>query len=365
MRKFEGYFKDIVKKKKRGLFASLIRSILLPLSYIYRYIIKCRNELYDRGLMRRYVPPIPLVISIGNIVVGGTGKTPITLLIAKSFYERYLIAILSRGYRSKAENLDNPVILCAGEGPIFPVSYCGDEPYLFAQRLPKALVIVGRDRKKSSLLAAKHGVQVVLLDDALQHRHLARDFDVIVVDAKDPFGHGYLLPRGFLREEVTALKRANLIVLNHVNDSLKIEEIKSKIRAHSAAPIVSTCEYVTAIRDLKGETVQFSDEKKVGMFCSIAQPDHFRYTLEQEGFTVIQEYCLPDHAEIHEKHLEQFAQACLKKGAHWLICTEKDRVKLHEFLVLSLPVIWVQIEIQIIDGKEEWNQFLSQAETFI
>ena len=147
--RLELYFKDIVCGRKRGLLPFLIKALLLPISWIYGWVVQCRNRLYEKGWMRRYVPPVPLVISVGNIVAGGTGKTPVTLMLAGALYEKFTIAILSRGYRSKAEKLDLPVLLCEGEGPTYPASYCGDEPYLYAQRLPKAIVIVGGNRKKS------------------------------------------------------------------------------------------------------------------------------------------------------------------------------------------------------------------------
>jgi tetraacyldisaccharide 4'-kinase len=312
--------------------------------------------------MRRYVPPVPLVISVGNIVAGGTGKTPVTLLLAGALYERFTIAILSRGYRSKAEKLDTPILLCEGQGPTLPASYCGDEPYLFAQRLPKAIVIVGGNRKKASFLAAKAGAQAILLDDGMQHRRLARDFDVVVVDVDDPFGQGYFLPRGFLREDIRSLSRANLIVLNHIQDAEQFASVKLRLHPYSQAPVVGTKGYVIAIRDLKGQEVTIPEDRNIGMFCAIAHPEYFRRTLEQEGFQVISEYILADHETFREKDLEQFAQASLKKGAKWLICTEKDRVKLQDQLNLALPVLWIQLELQIVAGQEEWQNFLQRAQ---
>lgn len=365
LKNIERYLIEILRERKLGFIPSLIKFLLLPLSLVYRFVVKTRNALYDLGFMRRYIPPVPLVISIGNIVVGGTGKTPLTLLIANAFYDTRRIAILSRGYRSKVEKLDSPVTLCEGDGPIFPASYCGDEPYLFAQRLPKAMVIVGRDRKKASLTASRAGVQVILLDDALQHRSLGRDFDVIIVDVKDPFGSGNFLPRGFLREDVTALSRANLIVLNHVKDFDEAQKVKNKIKAYSDAPIVSMNSSILAIRDLKGIQIPMPDHRRVGMFCAIARPEYFRQTLENHGFEVVAEYFLPDHLEIREKKLEQFAQTSLKNGAQWLICTEKDRVKLHDHTSLSLPVLWLQMELQVVEGIEDWNHFLNLAQSKI
>jgi tetraacyldisaccharide 4'-kinase len=135
-----------------------------------------------------------------------------------------------------------------------------------------------------------------------------------------------------------------------------------QLKPYSSAPIVGTKGYVIAIRDLKGQEMGTLKEQSVGMFCAIAHPENFRHTLEQEGLQVVNEYILADHDSVKEKNLEQFAQASLKKGAKWLICTEKDRVKLRDQLTLALPIIWVQLELRVVAGQEEWQNFLHQAE---
>lgn len=364
LKKLELYLKDIVRGRRRGILALFIKAILLPLSWLYGLGVHFRNFLYEKGWMRHYVPPVSLVISVGNIVAGGTGKTPVTLLLAGAFYERFTVAILSRGYRSKVERLDTPILLCEGQGPTFPASYCGDEPYLFAQRLPKAIVIVGGNRRKASFLAAKAGAQAIFLDDGMQHRRVARDFDVVVVDVGDPFGQGYFLPRGFLRDDICSLARANLIILNHIQDPEQFASVKMQLKPYSSAPVIGTKGHVIAIRDLKGQEM-VTPAKKVAMFCAIANPEYFRRTLEQEGFQVVNEYVLADHDTIRNKELEQFAQISLKKGADYLICTEKDRVKLSDQLDVALPILWVQLELRVVAGQEEWQGFLKQAESRI
>lgn len=363
MRKLELYLKNVIYGRKRGLIPFLFKALTLPLSWLYGFGVRIRNKLYEKGWMRRYVPPVPLVISIGNIVAGGTGKTPITLLLANEFYERFTVAILSRGYRSHVEKLNTPILLCEGNGPIFPASYCGDEPYLYAQRLPKAIVIVGGNRKKASFLAAKAGVQAIFLDDAMQHRSVVRDFEVVVVDSDDPFGQGYYLPRGLLRDDIHSLGRANLIILNHVQSLEQFEKVKKKLLHYSSAPMVGTKGYMAVLRDFNGKEIAIPEEKKVGLFCSIAHPEYFRRTLEEEGFQVVKEFILADHDEIPFGKLDQFANTCLKLGINWLICTEKDRVKLKDKLSVGLPILWVQLELKIVAGQEEWKNFLKLAET--
>lgn len=363
--KFELYAKDIIYGRKKGVIPFLFKCLLLPISWIFRSIVLFKNSLYDKGWMRRYIPPVPLVISIGNIVAGGTGKTPVTLLLAKTFYGRHSIAILSRGYRSKVENLDSPIILCEGNGPLLPAAYCGDEPYIYANRFPKSFVIVGGNRKSAAKMAAKEGAQIILLDDALQHRRIARDFDIIVIDVGDPFGQGYFLPRGFLREDISSLSRADLIILNHIMDQQQFKDVKNLLIGYTQAPVVGTSGQVSGVLDLAGKDIGPLQGRKVGMFCAIAHPEYFKRTLENMGAMIVTELALADHDIIRDKTLESLASQSLQKGAEFLVCTEKDRVKLKDDLKLPMPIVWIQMELNIVEGQSDWLAFLNKAETKI
>ena len=357
----EIYFIDLAKGKQRGPGAWLLRMLMRVLSWLYQIAIGCRNWAYDRGWLKRYTPPVPVVISVGNIVAGGTGKTPVTLMLAKEFYQQVPLAILSRGYRSAAEKLSNPIILSRGQGPMHPASYCGDEPFMLSQNLPKAFVFVGKDRHKSSLMAARAGAQLILLDDGMQHRRLARDFEVVVMDACDPFGQGYFLPRGFLREGLKALSRADLIVLNHVHDRERFLATRKKIARYTTAPVVATKIEVEAVLDLQGYPVESLKNKRVGVFCGIAHPDYFENTVLSLGAYIVASYPIADHVDYDPEALATFAINCREQGAEYLVCTEKDRVKLVDSLELAIPVIWVRMKLAFVEGKSLWDQFIEQA----
>src|ERR1700730_11230284 len=132
LKKIEINFLEVFMGHRKGVIPSFFSAFTCFISFIFQVLLACRNWAFDHGRLRRYYPPVPLVISIGNIVAGGTGKTPATLMIAQEFYSEFLIAILSRGYRSRAENLSAPLVLSKGHGPMHPASYCGDEPYLIS-----------------------------------------------------------------------------------------------------------------------------------------------------------------------------------------------------------------------------------------
>lgn len=361
LKRMEIFFLDIINEKKRGLFPFFIKLFLYAFSWVFACYSIFRNFTYDKGWCRRYFPPVP-VLSVGNIVAGGTGKTPVVLLLANRLSTQNPIAILSRGYRSPAERLSAPVTLSRGDGPLYPCSYCGDEPYLLAKNLKKAAIFVGRDRQKASVLATKWGAKALILDDGMQYRQLARDFEVIVIDASDPFGKGYFLPRGFLRERPQELARAHIVIANHIKNRAHYLTIKHKLSRYTQAPLVGTTPIITAIFDLKDNTISSLKGIKVGMYCGIAKPDHFRKLLQKEGALVVAELLSADHTLADQENFNTFLKQCQKNDAAYIICTEKDRVKMGDGFSSPIPVIWVQMELQITEGEEHLNTFINQIQ---
>lgn len=360
---WELYLLKVIRNEEKGLVPTLLRIILTIFSYPYSWFVNARNWAYDHGWFRSYYPPVPLVISIGNITVGGTGKTPATLLIAEQFYHEVPLAVLSRGYRSQAEKFSTPVLLSKGQGALHPASYCGDEPFLIAQNLPKAFVVVGKNRHLSSNIAARNGAQLILLDDGMQHRGVARDLEVVVIDSRDPFGFGHYLPRGLLRDSVKSLQRADLIILNHSHDKEKFEQIKRQISSQTCAPIVGTIMDVEKVIDLNGVELDSLQGKKVGIFCGIAHPDYFRQTVQQLGAEIVSEYFLPDHDALDLERLHTFAYTSLESGADFIVCTEKDRVKISNPIQLPLPIVWIKSRLRVVEGEKHWATFIYQAKT--
>jgi tetraacyldisaccharide 4'-kinase len=362
-RQLESYFLNVMNGKQKGTGAGLLRFFLMLVSWPFRLFVACRNFVFDRGWIGCYFSPVPVVISIGNIVVGGTGKTPVTLMFAKEFYDEFFIGILSRGYRSLAEKLPIPVVLSKGEGPMQSASFCGDEPFLLSQNLPKAFVVVGKNRHKASDIAARAGVQLILLDDGMQHRRLARDFEVVVMDTMDLFGQGHFLPRGFLREGAKSLSRADLIVLNHVDDKEAFQEMKKRVSKYTRALIVATRMEVMGLETLSGEVITSIEGKKVGVFCGIAHPEYFQKTILQQGSEVVASAFTSDHLILDFPTLESFAVKCKDMGAEMLICTEKDKVKIDEKAQFALPIVWLKMNLRLVEGEDEWTGFISRVKS--
>lgn len=357
----ELYFLSVMKGTKKGVIPALLRFLLLLFSIPYQGVVFFRNWLFDRGWLRSYIPPVPLVISIGNITAGGTGKTPVTMMFAKELSPLAPLAILSRGYRSQAEHLSTPLLLHKQKGLLHPASLCGDEPCLLADNLPNVMIIVGQDRHQSSKMAARLGARALLLDDGMQHRGIARDLEVVVIDQLDPFGHGHFLPRGLLREGKQSLSRADLIVINHAHDKEVSENLMRQISYFSSAPFVRTCVEVMGIYDLKNQSFAIKPKVKAGIFCGIARPEYFKKTVDQQDVDVIDEFFFPDHDAMNLEELMDFSKRCLKKGGEILLCTEKDRVKLVDAGALALPILWIKTRLTILEGQEHWQALMERA----
>jgi len=356
--RWEQYVLEVMEGQKQGVFSRITESGLKFLSLGYRAGVFCRNWIHDQGLVACYDPPVPVVVSIGNIVAGGTGKTPVTLMLAEELIDQFRLAVLSRGYRSPAEKRDVPLVLSRGCGPEYSASYCGDEPFLMSRRIPGASVYVGKNRVKASVLAARDGAEVILLDDGMQHRRVSRDFELVVVNAYDPFGKGHFLPRGLLRDSPKALAKADLIVVNHAISKERCEAIEKELRPYTGAPVVGTMPRISSIENFAGEGVPLMSGAKVGLFCGIANPKRFRDLVEAHGAAVIAELCSPDHTLPSPKAFHAFAARCEKMGADFLVCTEKDRVKFKEQPKASLPVVNVNIRLKIISGSSAWENFV-------
>ncbi len=331
----------LVDHGPRGAIERLLWWMLVPCSWLYGLIGLARYHCYRKGLFASCRPSVP-VISVGNLAVGGTGKTPaVDYIVKRLLLMGHKVAVVSRGYGG--DNREPVAVVSRGGGPLVPASLCGDEPYLLSQRNPDALVLVAPRRATGIRLAVEQlGAQVVVLDDGFQHLAVQRDLDIVLLDAKRPLGNKKLLPAGLLREFPSALKRADLLVLT-----------RSEKREDPHLPIFRPllhCRHVLAGegRSLSGETLSLDDlfGKKCVAFAGIADPQNFFSSLSVKGLELVETVPFEDHVPYGPQeldHLEQLAQR-----ADCLITTEKDGVKIqhHRF---SIPCYQVPVSLEFMD----------------
>jgi tetraacyldisaccharide 4'-kinase len=308
-------------------------------SWLYGVATDMRNRHYDRpGNTNDAGLP---VLSVGNLTVGGTGKTPVVAWLAKRLIAEGLKpAVVSRGYGGRAGK--GPLLVSEGHGPMCGSAECGDEPFLLASRIPGALVLVGSDRLAGSRAAAEHGADVVILDDGFQHRRLARDLDILLLDSDDPFGNGRLLPAGGLREPVSAIRRADVIVLTRARGDELSPELEQTVRRFSpTAPMVRSRNRPAGFVDRHGDPAAVP--ARAVLFCGIGSPGQFRRDIEALGIEIVAFRDYPDH---HCYTARDFAELQrLARGGASLVTTEKDLARLQARQELPLTALRIDMEI--------------------
>jgi tetraacyldisaccharide 4'-kinase len=313
---------------------------LWPVSLVYSAVVRAKARCYARGIFRTRKLP-GSVISVGNLTVGGTGKTPVVLAIAERLAaEGKHAAILTRGYRGTASSGPSGV----------PQS---DEVALLRERLKgKVQLGVGASRYASGMVLARHGVDSFVLDDGFQHLKLARDADVVLVDATDPFGGGMVLPAGRLREPLSALRRATLVVVTRSVEATA-PAVESIIRRHTDCPIFYASVRLESVLRLPRLDVALPSHDwqraRFLAFCAIGNSAAFFGDLRMWGFQIPGQRSFADHhvyTAAEAAQLEQSAAAC---GADGLLCTEKDVWNLRSVQFARLPVYCCRISVDLPD----------------
>ena len=295
--------------------------LLWPLALLFRLIVAIRASCYRYGLLKVYRAAVP-VISVGNLTVGGTGKTPVADVLVKILIARELrVAVVSRGYGGQFRG--EVGLVSAGDGVLMmPPQLAGDEPCLLAQRNPALLVFVARERARGVRAAEAAGAQVIVLDDGFQHLPVHRDCDIVLLDSRAPFGNGQLLPAGPLREAVGALRRADLVIMTHAGATTA-----------QAIPYVGPVLHcrprlADILWTLDGEEIPWSrlEGEQVVAFAGIARPEDFFVDLRTRGLELAGTLAFDDHQEYSGEQLNRLIQSC--DNQKLLITTEKDAVKL-------------------------------------
>jgi tetraacyldisaccharide 4'-kinase len=325
-----------------------IESLLWPLSLPYGAAAHLRARAYRTGILRqRQLDGI--VISVGNLTTGGTGKTPMVLWIAQRLLaEGKSTGILTRGYRAEP-------------------GATSDEVRLLQARLGDRVVFgVGADRFARGQELTKRGVEWFVLDDGFQHMQLARDVDIVLVDATYPFGGGHLLPAGRLREPQSALSRADIIVITRSDHAPAVE---AAVRRHSDAPIFYARAHLEYIQEFLGESsgTEYAEAypRKWFAFSGIGNPAAFRADLREWGLDIAGYKVFPDHHRYTAQDVKAIEDEAGIAGANAIICTEKDSFNLSGVPLPAMDLYWGCISLQIAREQEFWQSVMAVAESRI
>ncbi len=325
------------------------RILLLPLyllSLLYGWAVRARALFYSLTLLKTKTLPCP-VISVGNITVGGTGKTPLVMTLAKGLLDRGIsVAILSRGY--KGTTTIEPVV-SDGKSIFLSPEASGDEPYLIAQVCKGVPVLIGKDRFATGRVALQRfRTKGLLLDDGYQHLPLHRDLDILLIDSHIGFGDHHLLPRGILREPLSHLRRAHLFLLTKVDDLETSQPLEKQIHdIHPQAQVFHSHYQPVRLAGPQGEeeTPDSLKGKKILALSGIANPNSFSSLLRTCGAEIMGEVIFPDHHLYLPRDLSSIEEK--SKGVDWIVTTEKDMLKLRRLGIDHLPIRSLQIEMKI------------------
>ncbi len=339
------------------------------------YYIGCSIKKYKNIKNQKRLPYT--VISIGNITVGGTGKTPATISIAEEARKRgFLPIILTRGYKGKREGL---CFVSKGSGPLVSERDVGDEAILMAEKLTDVLIIKGEDRYDAGIFAIEHLKSQItnlksqilfILDDGFQHWRLFRDKDILLIDSKKPFGNNRLLPIGRLREPLNAIGRADIIVItktvgkrNNVEyneKTLQNSRLVREIRRYNEeSPIFFAEHRPIKFVNLKGDSfpLEWAEDKTFFAFCGIGNPESFKETLISSNILLKGFKSYRDHFRYSSEDLRDITEQSEKIGADWIVTTEKDIMRLKQ---LKVPANLIAIAIEFIIDKNFYDEIFSE-----
>lgn len=334
----------------------LLEPVLGAASVFYGLLVRLRLGLYRIGILKRK-RSAQRVISIGNLTLGGTGKTPAVIQVADVLLKHgKRPAVISRGYGRKDES--EIIAVSDGKNVLVDTRTGGDEPVLIASKLAGIPVVAGSNRFRAALFAHRQfATDIVILDDGFQHLRLHRNLDIVLIDAADPFGNGNLFPSGILRERPDALRRAHAVLISGT-DRADVEAIKRTIRRHTGARIFTSCHVPTDLVDvMTGRAEPFTVLRGISIIAvaGIARPSSFLSLLRSGGADIKAFFTYPDHYDYTKSDLARFYQKAADENVKMIVTTEKDAVRLNN---LKPEAIWaLRIELKVIENKE-WETLL-------
>ncbi len=342
----EAEFRHVVSGRARGLLPSLARGLLRLAECPYTLVVRWRNRQFDRQLgVERVAAP---VVSVGNLTLGGTGKTPLVEWICRWFRARDVrVAIVSRGYGAQRGGRN-------------------DEALELEQRLVDVPHLQNPDRVSAARTAIDElASQVIVLDDGFQHRRLARDLDIVLLDALEPFGHGHVFPRGLLREPIDSLARAQVVVLSRADMLDEVKRTRLREWVAQLAPQAAWVEARHAPREWLSssgdrEPVAAHASRRVAAFCGLGNPAGFRHTLEQLGLDVVAWRAFPDHYHYGRADIEQLIAWSVAARAEAVVCTHKDLVKIGLDRLGQTPLRALVIGSEFLAGQAAFEALLAQ-----
>ncbi|NLF22893.1 MAG: tetraacyldisaccharide 4'-kinase [Lentisphaerae bacterium] len=347
----------------------LLLWVLKRFSRLFQAIVQTRLFLYEVGILPRFHLGCQ-IISVGNVTVGGTGKTPVVEIFARELTAAgRQVAILSRGYRKKekpfiqrlflGDQISPPRVVSDGKRILLDSEMSGDEPYMLARNLPGVVVLVDKDRVKSGRYAIKHfGCDMLILDDGFQYQRMKHRHEVVLVDHTNPFGNGHLLPRGILREPAGNIRRANFIFITKSDGNSG--ELRRRLHALNPRAEITECRHRPCFfkNAETGAKLELADVagKQVVVLSGIAAPAGFENSVRQMGARVLVCERFVDHHRYRQQEIIDVVNHAVELGADAILTTEKDAVRLPRIENPRVPIFYLRMDIQILKGYDNFKE---------
>ena len=369
---FAQFTADVIYDRQHGRLAEFYGFVLHALSYIFGFLVRLRLYLYKHRILRNR-PLGCLVVVVGNITVGGTGKTPVVEKFARTLAERgRKVAILSRGYKSKKEPLfkalwrklthqeeDPPKVVSDGKTILLDSEVAGDEPFMLACNLPGVVVLCDKNRVKAGSFAIRRfGCDTLILDDGFQYLPLKGRLNLLLIDKTNPFGNQYMLPRGILREPIKHIARASYIFLTK-SDGTRDEALLELIREHNPKAEIIECahqpQYLEAVDGGDRQSLDRLQGARIAAFSGIASPESFENMLRSYGAEIHYNRRFLDHHRFTRSEIKHLYKKAHEANLDMIVTTEKDAVRLFKDIKSELPVYFLRLEINILSGEEDFE----------
>ena len=375
---FEGFVENVIYDRDQSTSARILGFFLKLLSYLFSAIVRLRLYLYKNRLILKDNPLGCLVVVVGNLTVGGTGKTPVVERFARALSAKgRKVAILSRGYKSRKEPLLRrlfrsltytealpPKVVSDGKKVLLDSSVAGDEPYMLARNLPGVLVLVDKDRVNAGAYAIrKFGVDTLILDDGFQYLPLKGRLNLLLVDQTNPFGNGSLLPRGILREPISHLSRTSYVFVTKSSKNPD-GELLDLIREHNPKAQIIRCDhrprYFQRVHGEERKELDFLSKESVGVFSAIASPRGFEEMIDRMVGDLRYRRRFLDHHRYTSRELDRIFKRARHAGSEFMVTTEKDAVRVPPDFKPIMPLFFIRMEIEILEGFDDFEAAVSR-----
>lgn len=359
--KIECLFVEILKGRK----FYFLKPFLYPISLLFYLFLQIRNHLYKFNVLKKEVFDLP-VVCIGNIKAGGTGKTPFAIYLASDLIGDLKMTLVSTGYKALGVTKDLILSTIDQKGREVPALFCGDEPYLIKKNIPMLEVYISKNRKACIDKASKNRSDLVLLEDGFQQKNIHKDLTVLMIDPKDPLGKSGYLPYGFLRDTVSEMQNASYFCMQVESfHQINIKKIVLELKKVSSAPVFITKRIPYYFKGEQNFPLKQIRGKSIIAFCGIANPDTFFDLLRSIGAEIILSKVLADHQRVKQFELEKIIKEAGLKSVDYIVCTEKDYVKLDFLKCLGIPILYLQTKLEIIYGKKEYENLKKRIKALV